>query len=109
MNDTVLHVDFLALSDDKEVKLDVPVKLTGTAAGVLKGGKLLQKITHVKVKALPKNLPEVITMDITNLEVGKSIRISDIEAGNFTILKTGSVPVASIETTRAMKEAATAK
>jgi large subunit ribosomal protein L25 len=109
VNDMILHVDFLMLSEEKEVKMDIPVKLTGTAAGVLKGGKLLQKISHLKVKALPKNMPETIFLDITNLEVGKSVRVSDIEGGSFTILKTGAVPVASIETTRAMKEAANAK
>jgi large subunit ribosomal protein L25 len=104
VNDMLVHVDFLLLDETKEVKMDIPVKLSGTAAGVLKGGKLVQRLTHLKVKALPNNMPEFITIDITNLEVGKSARVSDINAENIIILKSPSVPIASVETTRAMKE-----
>jgi large subunit ribosomal protein L25 len=92
------------LDDTKEVKMNIPVKLTGTAAGVLKGGKLVQRLSHVLVKALPKNMPETITIDITDLDVGKSVRVSDIVKTNFEVLKAPSVPIASIEVTRAMKE-----
>lgn len=104
VNDMILHVDFLLLDDTKEVKMNIPVKLTGTAAGVLKGGKLVQRLSHVLVKALPKNMPETITIDITDLDVGKSVRVSDIVKTNFEVLKAPSVPIASIEVTRAMKE-----
>ncbi len=104
VNDMLIHVDFLALQDDKEVSMDIPVKLTGTPAGVLKGGKLVQRLTHLKIKALPKNMPESIVLDIAELEVGKSARVGDIETKNFTILKSTAVPIANVEVTRAMKE-----
>lgn len=104
VNDMIMHVDFLLLDDTKEVKMNIPVKLNGTAAGVLKGGKLIQRLTHVMVKALPKAMPEVINLNITDLEVGKSVRVSDIKAEGFVVLKTAATPIASIEVTRAMKE-----
>jgi large subunit ribosomal protein L25 len=109
VNEMILHVDFLLLEDNKEVKMDIPVKLKGTAAGVLKGGKLVQRLKHLKVKALPKNMPESIEIDVTNLEVGKSARVGEIATSNFTILKAPEVPVAGVETTRAMKENAPAE
>ncbi len=108
VNDMVLHVDFLLLEDNKEVKMNIPLRLTGTAAGVLKGGKMVQRMKHVPVKALPKNMPEVIELDVTNLEVGKSIRISDIKTVNFEVLKAPAIPLAGVETTRAMKDTADA-
>lgn len=104
VNDMLMHMDFLALNEDKEVIMEIPVKLNGTPAGVLKGGKLVQRLTHVKVKALPKNMPEVISLDITELEVGKSARIGDVVTSNFIILKAPAIPIANVEVTRAMKE-----
>jgi large subunit ribosomal protein L25 len=65
---------------------------------------LIQRLSHLKIKALPKNMPEVINLDITELEVGKSARIGDIEAKDFVILKSPAVPIANVEVTRAMKE-----
>lgn len=106
VNDMILHVDFLLLQDDKEVKMNIPVALKGTASGVLKGGKLVQRLKHVTIKALPKNMPELIELDVTNLEVGKAIRVSDINTINFEVLKSPAVPIAAVEMTRAMKEVA---
>ncbi|TAH31485.1 MAG: 50S ribosomal protein L25/general stress protein Ctc [Cytophagales bacterium] len=108
VNDMVMHVDFLLLEDGKEVKMNIPVALKGTASGVLKGGKLVQRLKHVIVKAMPKNMPELIELDVTNLEVGKAIRVSDIETKNFSVLKTAATPIAAVEMTRAMKEVAPA-
>lgn len=108
VNDMLLHVDFLLLEETKQVKMDIPVKLSGTPAGVLKGGKLVQRMKHVPVKALPKNMPNVIEIDVTSLEVGKSVRVSDIAATNFEVLKSAAVPLAGVETTRAMKDNAAA-
>lgn len=108
VNDMVLHVDFLLLEDGKEVKMNIPVALTGVASGVLKGGKLVQRLKSVPVKALPKDMPEIIELDVTNLEVGKAIRVSDIVTKNFTVLKVPAIPIAAVEMTRAMKEVAPA-
>ncbi|WP_028980063.1 50S ribosomal protein L25/general stress protein Ctc [Sporocytophaga myxococcoides] len=106
VNDMILHADFLLLKEDKEVKMDVPVRITGTSPGVMKGGKLISKIKKVKLKALPKNLPDFIEADISSLEIGKSLRISDLKTGNYVFLNNKALPVVSVETTRALRGAA---
>jgi large subunit ribosomal protein L25 len=106
VNDMILHADFLLLKEDKEVKMDVPVRITGTSPGVIKGGKLISKLKKVKVKALPKNLPDFVEADISTLEIGKSLRVSDLQTGNYTFLNNKALPVVSVETTRALRGAA---
>ncbi len=103
VNDMILHADFLQLHDDKAVKVAIPVKLVGTAAGVMKGGKLAQKLQKVTVKALPKDLPEFVELDITNLDLGKSARVRDTKKGKFEILNAPEVPIVAILVPRALK------
>ena len=103
VNDAIVHVDFLELIADKAVKMDIPVKFTGVSPGVLKGGKLIQKLKKIKVKALPANLPDVIEMDISGLDMNKSLKVGDIKENKFTVLNTKSIPVCTVEVTRAAK------
>src|SRR5690606_21199809 len=70
LTDQVTHIDFLELFDDKEVTMNIPIKLTGTAPGVRMGGKLVQKLRKLRVKALPNNLPQEIEVPMESLEVG---------------------------------------
>ncbi|MEP6664480.1 MAG: 50S ribosomal protein L25 [Verrucomicrobiota bacterium] len=78
----VLHVDLHAVAPDEKVTIMVPVESTGEASGVKNGGGVLEHVLFkVKVRALPKNLPEVITVDVTALEIGQSIHIGDLKAG----------------------------
>jgi large subunit ribosomal protein L25 len=91
------------LSADKIVKMDIPVKFIGTAPGVMQGGKLMSKLKKITVKALPKDLPECIEVDVSKLDLGKSVRVSDIKAKNFTVLNIPSLPIASVEIPRALK------
>jgi large subunit ribosomal protein L25 len=93
----------MELNDEKPVKIEVPLRLTGAAPGVQKGGKLFQKIERVKVKALPKNLPDQVTVDVSDLELGKSVRISDAKAEGFEILTNGAVTVATVTVPRELK------
>jgi len=74
VTDHILHVDFLEIQPDKPVTIGVPFKLTGVPEGVLKGGKLARKMRKLKVKALSKDLPEHIDINVTSLEIGQSIR-----------------------------------
>ena len=108
VNEMILHADFLELADDKLVKIGIPVKLTGTAVGVIKGGKLVTKLKKVTVKALPANLPDFIEVDVTALEVGKSVKVSDIKADKFTVLNAKAIPLATVVSTRELKQAETA-
>ena len=71
VSDKILHVDFYQLSDDKEVNMEIPVVIEGSAPGVmLEGGTLIISKRKLKVRALPKNLPDVITVDISSLKLG---------------------------------------
>ena len=111
VNEMLLHVDFLLLADDKAVKMNIPLRFEGTSPGVIKGGKLVQKVMRLTVKALPKDLPDFITVDISNLELAKSVKVGEIKTNNFTILNAKSIPVCTVTIPRSLKqeEAAAAK
>jgi len=97
----IMHADFLTLFDDKEIIMGVPVKTTGNSAGVIKGGVLMIKMRRIKVKALPSNMPETITVDITNLEIGDSTKVGDIDSNNLTFLDSPNAVVVTVRVTRA--------
>lgn len=103
VNEMLMHVDLLELQEDKEVKIEIPVKFVGTAPGVVKGGKLVPKIQKLKIKALPKNLPQYIEVDISSMELGKSVRVGDIKTQGYTLLQDKSLPIASVAIPRALK------
>ncbi|MFN6947092.1 MAG: 50S ribosomal protein L25/general stress protein Ctc [Cytophagaceae bacterium] len=103
VNEVILHADFLELVATKEVKVEVPVRLVGTAPGVVKGGKLITNLKKIKIKSLPKNIPDGIELDISGLELGKSIKVSAITPGKYAILNNKSLPVATVEIPRALK------
>lgn len=100
VTDRILHADFLELHDDKEIKMNIPVLRTGISTGVLRGGKLSQRIRKLPVKALPGNMPESITLDITNLDIGNSIKVKDISIQNATVLSNPYNTVISVKTAR---------
>ncbi|MCS7029705.1 MAG: 50S ribosomal protein L25/general stress protein Ctc [Bacteroidia bacterium] len=104
----IIHADFLEISDNKKITMEIPVSFTGRSVGVSKGGKLLPKMRKLKVKALPKYMPSTIAIDITDLDVGKSIRVGDIKMENIEILHNKSIPVVSVIATRAMVAAGAA-
>jgi large subunit ribosomal protein L25 len=92
-----LHVDFLQVHGDETLKLDVPVRLTGTPAGVRdQGGVLDQVIYDLHVECLPGNIPEAAEVDISGLNIGESVRVGDIQIPNVTILMDAELPVASV-------------
>jgi large subunit ribosomal protein L25 len=108
VNEQILHADFLLLRPEKEVNIFVPVTFSGTSPGVVKGGKLVVKMKKIKIKSLPKNIPDAINIDISKLELGKSVKISEVKAENFLILANKSLPIASIDVPRALKGAGAA-
>lgn len=111
VTDLLNHVDFLELVDDKPVIANLPVKFTGNAAGVKAGGRLVVKMKTIKVKALPKDLREVVEVDITNLELNDNIRVEDVQLDGVEKLNSPRIPMASIVMTRQLRqeEAAAAK
>lgn len=105
VSEMILHCDFLEIFDDKEVSIEAPVKLHGNAPGVLAGGQIYVKNKKLKVKALPGNLPEFINIDISNLELGKAVRVKDIKTENYEVLHNPQVAIAQIIIPRALKSA----
>jgi large subunit ribosomal protein L25 len=107
VSDEVIHIDYMKISNDKAVKVDIPVEITGYAAGLRKGGKLQIEVRRLKVMALPQNLPDSIKIDVTPLDLGQSLRVGDIKMENVSILNGKSVPVARVMVTRAARAAST--
>ena len=102
VSDKILHVDFYQLFDDKEVSMDIPVTIEGSAPGVmLEGGTLVVSKRKLKVKTLPNNLPDFITVDISELRLGGKISVIDLEADAFTILHPDNTVVCKVRTSRA--------
>ena len=107
VNDSILHADFLTISEDKEVEVRIPVQFVGNSVGVRAGGKLVVKSQKLRIKTIPSKLPDYITINIDDLEIGKSIKVSDLPAADYTILDSPLNPIVSIKTTRAAQSAAT--
>ncbi|MCL7989041.1 50S ribosomal protein L25/general stress protein Ctc [Sphingobacterium sp. lm-10] len=105
LTDQVRHVDFLELSDDKEVTVNIPVTLTGTSPGVKMGGKLVQKLRNLRVKALPNNLPQTIEVPMDGLEVGKSYRVRQVELKDAKVLNNSDDTIVSVIMSRALRQA----
>ncbi|MNE11859.1 50S ribosomal protein L25 [compost metagenome] len=105
LTDLVTHVDFLELFDDKEVSLNIPIKLTGTSPGVKMGGKLVQKLRNLRVKAVPANLPQEIEVPMESLEVGKSYRVAQVQLENAKVLNNSDDTIVSVIMSRALRQA----
>lgn len=108
VTDSLSHVDFLELVEDRKVTANLPLKYVGQPAGVKAGGRLETKMKTLKIRALPKDLLEAIEVDITNLELNANMRVSDVDAPNMEIMNSPRIPIASIVMTRALKQEATA-
>jgi len=107
VTDNILHADFMELRPDRNIIMNIPLKITGTAPGVLKGGKVVQKYRKLKVKAIPENMPEIIEISISTLEIGQNIKVADISADKFTVLDNKNNTIVGVTVTRAVEEAAT--
>ena len=104
VSDALIHLDLLELVDDKKVVATLPLKFIGTSVGVKEGGKLVIKIKSLKVKALPKDLVETISVDITNLALNANIRVEDVKANGIEIMNSPRIPIASVVMTRQLKQ-----
>ncbi|HHY86724.1 MAG TPA: 50S ribosomal protein L25 [Verrucomicrobia bacterium] len=110
LNGEVLHVDFHEVSETEKVTIMVPVETAGEAVGVKTGGGVLEHVLFkVKVRALPRDLPEQIVIDVTNLEVGKTIHLGEIPVPpNVEVLGDKNIPVVSVALPRTEEEEAAA-
>ncbi len=103
VSEVILHADFLQLFDDKQIKMDIPIKFQGTAPGIIKGGRLMQKLRKISVKALPANMPESITVDVSGLDLGKSVKIGSLQKGDYEVLNGDLVTIATVAIPRALR------
>ena len=106
VSDKILHIDFYQLFDNKEVTMEVPVRIIGTSPGVLLGGVLRLNSRKLKVKALPANLPDFLDADITPLEMGNKIYVTEIANEKYKILHPDNTVVAQVRISRAAMKAA---
>ena len=100
VTDRILHVDFYQLFDDKEITMNIPVKLTGTSPGVLNGGSLRFTNRKLKVKALPANLPDFVTADISKLKIGSKLVLSSLFNDDYTFMHPDNTVVVQVRTSR---------
>jgi large subunit ribosomal protein L25 len=105
VTDELNHIDFLELVEDRKVIADLPIKYTGTAEGVKAGGQLVIKVKSLKVRTYPKYLTENIVVNIENLKLNENIRVEDVKADNMELMNSPRVPIASVTTTRALRQA----
>ncbi len=104
VTDKLLHVDFLQVFQDKPVVIAIPVKYEGVSPGVLRGGRLEKKMRKVKIKALPKDLPDFIMINISAMEIGDSVKISDLKIADVTFLDAPNNVVVGVRTARIVVE-----
>lgn len=100
VTDRILHVDFYRLYDDKEVTLEIPVKIVGNSRGVRNGGVLRVPNRKLKVKALPANLPDYIEADITELRIGNKLYITELTNDNYKFMHPDNTVIAQVRTSR---------
>lgn len=103
VSEMILHADFLAYSEEKPIKMEIPVTITGSSPGIMKGGKLEIKTRTLTVKGLAKDLPDSIPVNISKLDLGKSAKVADLKGDKFEILTSPNVTIVTIGIPRALR------
>ena len=106
VSDKILHIDFFQLFDDKEITMEVPVKIVGKSKGVMAGGDLRLNTRKLKVKALPKNLPDFIEADITPLDMGNKLYVTKVASPDYKIMHPDNTVICQVKISRAAMKAA---
>jgi large subunit ribosomal protein L25 len=100
VSEKILHVDFYQLFDDKEITMSIPVQLEGTSPGVLNGGSLRFTNRKLRVKALPANLPDFVTANISKLKIGNKLFITSLFSDEYTFVHPDNTVVVQVRTSR---------
>ena len=100
VTDRILHIDFFQIFDDKEVTMEIPVRIVGTSRGVRNGGVLRIVSRKLRIKAIPENLPDFIEVDISDMKIGAKKYVTSIESDDFTILHTDNTVICQVRTSR---------
>lgn len=105
MTDNIVHVDFLRISDEQPVEVKLPIKLVGNAKGVLSGGKLVALMRKIKVRGIPSQLPDRVEINISKLELGQTITVSQANVEGLEITSPASAGIAVVDIPRAVRQA----
>ena len=100
VNDSLLHIDFYEINEEKPITIGIPVKLNGLAQGVRDGGRLSLIVRKVNVTAKYQDIPETLDIDVTNLNIGKSIKVGDLNFEGLEMATSKEVVVCTIKATR---------
>jgi len=106
VSEILLHADFLRISDDRKIKMDIPVTLVGVAPGVSKGGSLVRKRASLKVYGFPKDMPDHIDVDVSGLDFHHAVKVGDMQLPGLEFLDPKAAAIAAVEVNRAAKLAA---
>jgi large subunit ribosomal protein L25 len=104
VTDNFMHVDFLEILPDKEVTIAVPVKAEGTPTGVLKGGRFINKMRKLKIKAFVKDLPDFIPINTDDLDIGDSVKVMNVKMDNVIFLDSPNSVIVGVRTARTVVE-----
>ena len=100
VSEVILHADFLELQENKKIRMDIPVKIIGDSPGVQQGGKILIRIRKLSLMAYPKNMPSFVEVDISELQLGKSVSVETLLNDQYEILNSPLVSVVSVNVPR---------
>ncbi len=109
VKDTLLHIDFYEINEQKPITIGIPVKLNGLAQGVRDGGRLSLIVRKVNVTAKYQDIPETLDIDVTDLTIGKSIKVGDLNFEGLEMATSKEVVVCTIKATRKSNAAAQAE
>lgn len=105
VKDNILHIDFLEVHEEKPIVIGVPIQTTGLAEGVRAGGRLVTLVRKLNVRALYEDIPEKLIIDVTNLQLGKSIKVGELQFDKLELVTSKEVNVVSVKMTRAAMSA----
>ena len=103
VSEVILHADFLRISEDRKVKMNIPIRLVGEAPGVTKGGALVRKRAALKVYGFPKDMPDHIDVDVSTLDFHHAVKVSDMKMDKLDFLDPKHASIAVVEVPRAAK------
>ncbi len=104
VTDKVLHADFLQVVPSKPLKIALPVRLTGSAVGVVKGGRLIQRVNKLLVSGMIDNIPDFIEIDVTDMNIGDLVKVEDMERENLKFLDVPSELIVAVRAARKIEE-----
>lgn len=105
VSEIILHADFLRIASDRKIKMDIPVRLVGQPKGVEKGGTLVRKRATLKISGFPKDMPDHVDVDCTELDFHHAIKVGDMKLPNLDFLDPKQAAIAAVEVPRAAKMA----